>query len=233
MFKRQKGGSGHWSSVSGSNGTWGKSFSHYLCLGSPSLHGDSCSLSPPWLFGLEWMGYDLQYLFTAGSTSRVQCHFGPPDTTVPQKAFWTLWLWSDLHKQVRMTFWTAEETSSGAQKNLGLSFPGYHTKEKKKSYFLLKIKNKNHFIILWIQDIIFLVCTPLLMTRHSTCLPYHKYLWASWFHFHFSFTTIHRGDSPWSLGNREGSNFLQVSAECSVCNQHPNATIPLPSAIGW
>lgn len=57
-------------------------------------------------------------------------------------------------------------------------------------------------------------------------------MWAFWFHFHFSFTTIHWGDSSGSLGSREGGDFLQVLAECSVCNQHPKAKshFHLPSA---
>lgn len=50
IFKRQKGDSGHWSSISSSDVTWGKSFSHYLYLSSSSLCGDNNSLSPPCLF---------------------------------------------------------------------------------------------------------------------------------------------------------------------------------------
>lgn len=76
------------------------------------------------------MNYHLQCLFTACSISRVQSHFRPPDTTIPQKALWTLWLWSDLHDKVRVTLCRVEEMNSGAWKMLGLSLPGYRVKKK-------------------------------------------------------------------------------------------------------
>lgn len=91
------------------------------------------------------MNYHLQSLFTACSISRVPSHFRPSDTTIPQKALWTLWLWSDLHDKVRVTLCRVEEMNSGAWKMLGLSLPGYHVKKKRNCSF-------KHFIFI-LQDL--------------------------------------------------------------------------------